>query len=320
MGELIAFLSATLFGAANVLVNKGATPASQDNGVFISILLTIVIAAVMFVATGMARGWPTLSMEGLFWFGFAGIMTSFLGRVFLYSSIQYLGSVRASTVKRLNPFFAVIIGVTVLGERFTPVLAIGMTLIFSGFTILATQAYRDSSVSDNGAVNVSLANSANAPPISWERFRGTLKSLANLGYLFGPISALSYAVGYVGRKRGLLEIPDPYLGTMAGAIVGASMFLIMALFQARYRAAVRLTFSEFNIWLFWAGVAASVGQVLYFVALSYIEVSRVALITSLEVFVTIFLSIWIFRMREKLTPAVVLAAAVSVAGAAILVW
>lgn len=313
-------MSAALFGASNVLVNKGITPASQDNGVFISILLTITIAAAMFIAMGFSRGWPALSMEGLFWFGFAGIMTSFLGRVFLYSSIQYLGSVRASTVKRLNPFFAVIIGVTVLGEPFTPALAIGMTLIFSGFAILATQAYRVSSANANQPAGTSLSETDVSRPISWERIRAALKALANLGYLFGPISALSYAVGYVGRKRGLLEIPDPYLGTMAGAIVGASAFLVMALFQPRYRAAVRLTFSEFNTWLFWAGVAASIGQVLYFVALSYIEVSRVALITSLEVFFTIFLSIWIFRIRERLTPAVVVAAAISVAGAAFLVW
>ena len=38
------------------------------------------------------------------------------------------------------------------------------------------------------------------------RWRATL---ANLGYFYGPVSALAYAFGYVARKQGLAGMPDP---------------------------------------------------------------------------------------------------------------
>lgn len=320
MGEFFAILSATLFGAANVLINKGATPLSQDNGVFISLLLTFTIAGVLAVIMGLYRGWPVLNATGIYWFAFAGVLTAFLGRVFLFSSIQHLGSVRASAIKRLNPFFAVIIGVTVMNEPLTVVLVAGMALIFSGFIILAVQAYRSSSVERGAHEADSPTQPLAAKEPNWAQVKSTLRSVVNLGYIYGPISALSYACGYVGRKRGLLEIPDPFFGTMLGAVVGALIFVMLASFQPRYRSAVRATFTGFNGWLFSAGVAASVGQTLYFVALYYADISRVALITSMEVFITIFLSVWIFKTRENLTTAVIIAAFISVLGTIVLVW
>lgn len=319
MGELFAILSATLFGAANVLINKGATPLSQDNGVFVSLLLTITIAGIMAVIMGLHRGWPVLNAAGVYWFVFAGVLTAFLGRVFLYSSIQHLGSVRASAIKRLNPFFAVIIGISFLGEPLSFALFAGMSLIFSGFIILAVQAYRSSSGNRGAQLTGGPVQATAAEEPERLRVKTALLSIANLGYVYGPISALSYACGYVGRKRGLLEIPDPFFGTMLGAAVGATLFIILAFFRPRYRAAVRATFTGFNGWLFSAGVAASVGQTLYFVALCYADISRVALITSMEVFITIFLSVWIFKTRENLTTAVIVAAVISVIGAIMLV-
>src|SRR5712692_433560 len=323
MGEFFAILSAISFGSANVLinrgiVNKGPASSSQDNGAFVSILLTIVIAGLMVIAMGLHRGWPALNPAGIFWFGLAGILTAFIGRVFLYSSIQHLGPVRAATIKRLNPFFAVLIGILLLGEPLTAMLIAGMVLIFSGFIILILQGYR-LSLTGKGA------RASDAPIVvtqkTWVKpLKESLHSIANLGYVYGPISALAYAFGYLGRRLGLMEIPDPFFGATLGAMVGASIFLIMALFDKRYREAVRSTFSQFHWWFFLAGVAGSVGQIFYFTALNYSAISRVALISSMEVFVTIFLSIWIFKARENLTPQVIVAAFISIAGTALIVW
>ncbi len=317
MGEFFAILSAVFFGAANVFVSKGIINrgATQDNGAFISILLTMVIAGLMALVNGFYRGWPVLNLAGVFWFSLAGVLTAFMGRVFLYSSIQYLGSVRAATIKRLNPFFAVLIGVLMLGEPLTLMLAVGMALIFAGFVILMLQGH-------SAARTASLSNAPHgAPAKSWaKRFREAFRSVANLGYLYGPVSALSYAFGYLGRKLGLMEIPDPYFGTMIGAAVGAALFLIMGLFERHYRAAIYSTFSQFHRWFFLAGVMSSVGQIFYFTALNYSAISRVALISSLEVFFTIFLSIWIFKVRENLTPRVFVAAFISIVGTALIVW
>jgi drug/metabolite transporter (DMT)-like permease len=64
---------------------------------------------------------------------------------------------------------------------------------------------------------------------------------------------------------------------------------------------------------------SSLGQILYFAALGEIPMSRVALISSMEVFVTLFLGAWVLRRRETLTPALVLAAVLGFAGTAFVV-
>lgn len=73
-------------------------------------------------------------------------------------------------------------------------------------------------------------------------------------------------------------------------------------------------FSTLNALLLLAGIFSSLGQLCYFVALSHSSISKIALITSMEVFVTMFFSIVVFRSAEKLTRDVVLAAALGVIG------
>ena len=147
-----------------------------------------------------------------------------------------------------------------------------------------------------------------------------LGTLANLGYFYGPISALAYATGYVARKQGLLLIPDGPFGTMVGSLVGSLVFVLAAQFIDSYRKAVCNVFATFNPWLFAAGALSSVGQIFNFVALNYSTISRVALISSMEVFLTIFLSIGVFRTREKLSAAILIAAGLGVAGTAFVLW
>jgi drug/metabolite transporter (DMT)-like permease len=84
---------------------------------------------------------------------------------------------------------------------------------------------------------------------------------------------------------------------------------------------VRATFANPNPWLIGAGVMSSFGQILYFAALNLNPISRVALIVSMEVFVTLFLGHLMLRKRERLTPALIIAAALGVAGTAfIFAW
>ena len=64
---------------------------------------------------------------------------------------------------------------------------------------------------------------------------------------------------------------------------------------------------------------SSFGQILYFAALNESPMSRVALISSIEVFVTLFLGFAFLRRHERLTPALILAAALGVAGTVFIV-
>jgi drug/metabolite transporter (DMT)-like permease len=302
MGELLAFLSTCFFAAANVTISRGTGPKGQENGAFLSILMTAGIAAIAWVYVLMTQGWPRIDPLALAWFGGAGILTIFIGRVFLYASVQHLGAVRASAVKRLNPVFSVMLGVLVLGEPVSSSMTVGMLLIFASFGVLIWQA-----------MSSSKAGKADTSSQSW------MATMANLGFFYGPISALAYATGYVARKQGLDVMPDAAFGTMFGSVVGAVCFVLAGQFVDSYRTAVRATFTTFNSWLFAAAVLSSIGQLLYFAALTRSTISRVALIASMEVFVTMFLTVLLFRSREQLTGSVLVAAGLGVIGTVFIV-
>jgi drug/metabolite transporter (DMT)-like permease len=295
LGDALALASATCFAISNVTIARGARPEAEDNGAFVSLLITTVISAIGWIALGVAKGFEPVSGRALLWFAGAGVFTAFVGRVFFYESLQRLGAMRSAALKRLNPFFSVVLGVIVLGETLTHGMGIGLALILASFAVLVLGTQR---------------TAASQAPASG----ATL--LARWGYAYGVISALGYSSGYLLRKMGLAEAHDALLGAMVGCFVGALLFLVTAAFNADYARAVRSTFARPNPVLIAAGVMSSFGQILYFAALNEIAMSRVALISSMEVFVTLFLGFVFLRKHERLTPQLILAAALGVAGTA----
>lgn len=297
MGETFAILSMTLFATANVMINRGFEGTSRGRGAFLSIIITFLVSGAIWVGMGLYRGFPEINRDAVAWFAVAGVLTVFIGRVFLYASLQALGAIKGSAVKRLNPFFAVLLGVLLLDESMSGPMAFGMLLIFASFAVLVHQ---------------SLSVEAEVPPL--QKRPGALSRLATLGYFYGPISAFAYASGYVARKEGLNDMPDAVFGTMVGALTGIVCFVVMSGIVSSYREDLEKTFTVFNPWLMAAGLLATLGQICYFVALNHSAVSKIALITSMEVFVTMFISYLFFRGKLKITPEVVIAATLGLVG------
>lgn len=294
MGEFYAFVSALCFAISNVTIMRGARRNTEDNGVFLSLLLTAAISALLWLATGLHHGFAPVSLRGALWLAGAGVFTGFIGRVFLYASIQRLGAMRAAAIKRLNPVFATLLGIGVLGETVSGAAAWGALLIVASFGVLVLAQWRGRSTDTT-----------------------TPSQLLNLGYVYGSLSALGYALGNLMRKSGLNDTPDPFFGAMVGTLVGAALYVAVAGFSPGYREAVRQTFRRPNPWLYSAGVMASCGQILNFAALNLSPMSRVALIGSMEVFLTIGLSLAFFG--ERLTRGLAAAALLGVLGTAVLV-
>jgi drug/metabolite transporter (DMT)-like permease len=302
VGELLAVLSLFLFSAANVSIGKSFRGRSSGGGSFLSMLMTFGLALSVWAVLGWRSGSAMPSYAAIAWFALAGLLTALLGRLFLYTSIRHLGAVKGAAVKRLNPMFSVLLGVMLLGETMSLPMAFGMALIAASFVVLIRESLH--SVRDSGAAG--FPDSAVGRTI-------------NLGYLQGSISALAYALGYVARKQGLLIEPDPFLGTLVGALAGVAMFVGLAPAIASFRTELRTTFTELNSWLWLAGLFTSVGQLSYFAALKYSTISKIALITSMEVFVTIFLTRVVLRTDTGLTRPLALAALLGVLGTALVI-
>jgi len=292
-GDVYAIASALCFAISNVTIVKGAARDADDNGAFLSLLITAAIAGTGWLAIGAARGFEPVTPRALAWFAAAGVLTMFIGRVFLYASVQRLGAMRGSAMKRFNPFFAVILGVVVLGEALDTATLAGMALILASFALLVLGSLRGRAAEGHHATH-------------------------KAGYVLAILSGLGYATGYLFRKMGLAEATDAWLGAVVGALVGAAVFAVTALFSARYARALRAAFRRPNPWLAWAGIASSFGQVFYFAALETRPISRTALIVSMEVFVTLALGALFLRKHETLTMPVAVAAALGVAGTALI--
>ena len=323
IGESLALVAAFSFGCANVMVKKGISPKSKNNGAFLSVLITFGLAGIITLAKGLFQDWPPYTAKGIGWFVLAGFLTAYIGRSLLFTSIQHLGSVRASTLKRLNSLFTVLIGVLFLHESMNLMVFIGMIMIFASSSFLMyetiisnrrlqkheTAVANETTVIKSEKEKVSKRN-------SWiKRF----KFITSLGYMYGVGSALAYSIGYVVRKEGLSEIPDPFFGTMIGALVGILIFLMISLLKKSFQQSIVSTFTHFQPWLFAAGIATSLGQILYFSALMFSDVSRVAIITSTDVIFTLILSAFIFKTHEGTTKTVYLAAIVAMFGAGFIV-
>ena len=297
MGEVLAILSMTMFALTNIAILRGHDGKSRSSGAFLSMIITFLMSTLIWLIMVLRNGWPELNATAVAWFALGGFLTIYVGRVLLYASIQHLGAIKASAVKRLNPFFSVLLAVLILGERVSLPMMIGMILIVMSFAVLVRQALF---VSHDDGLSIEKQN-------AFDR-------LLNLGYLFGPVSAFAYAAGYVARKQGMMALPDSALGTMIGALTGIIFFLITSSFVASYREDVRRTFTVFNKWFLMAGCLSTFGQIFYFTALNFIGITKIALITSMEVFMTMILSAVVFQNREKLTADIIVAACLGFLG------
>jgi drug/metabolite transporter (DMT)-like permease len=297
VGEALAILSMTLFALTNITIVRGHDGKSRSSGAFLSIVITFLMSTLIWLLMVLRNGWPDVNATAVGWFALGGFLTIFIGRVLLYASIQHLGAIKASAVKRLNPFFSVLLGVLILGETISLPMMVGMLLIVMSFAVLVRQAVFLTGEKSEGV----------KPYSAFDRF-------LNLGYLYGPVSALAYAAGYVARKQGMMVLPDSALGTMIGALTGIIFFIITSRFVNSYRDDLRKTFTEFNKWFLMAGCLSTFGQIAYFTALNYIAISKIALITSMEVFMTMILSSVFLLNKEKLTVDLIVAAGLGFLG------
>lgn len=290
-GELLALLAAVMFALANVTISLGAVRRKGDNGALLSVMVTAAVALLIWLIVGPRAVDTTAAVlaPALLWFALSGLLATVFGRIFLFRSIRELGAVKASALKRLTPFFSVLLGWAVLGEIVTGWMVGGMALIAAAFGLLIHQT---------------LA------AIAADALRGTPAA----ALLPGPASALCYAGSYVGRKFGLALIPDAPFATLVSAIAALGYYLVAAPFVPDYRRAFREAFVGVNRWQLVTAVLVSIGQVTVFAALTYTEVSRVAMIASLEIFLTTFLAVAVLKSERMPGPPTLVAALLATVG------
>lgn len=290
MGQILAAASAGSFAFSNYFISR-TTQSGGDKGVMFSVLVTVAISGGLWaLLEGAQTTIPRTGGDWLawLWFAIAGVLAMVFGRSLVFESIRRLGVTRSSAVKRLNPFFSVMFAFLLLGEAITRLDILGMGAIALAFGLLIRESIRK-----RGA-----AIAAPSPQ----------------AYLFGIFGALAYALSYIGRKAGLEILPAPAFGTFLSAASGFAAFAGLALVSPRYAANFKGIFRYLDRWIVAASVLVSFGQILLFAALAYESVSTVVMIASLEVFISIFLAVVVFRSEAVPGPAILFAALLATIG------
>lgn len=290
IGEALALLGAGAYGLAGLAILRGQATARGDNGVFLSVVVTVALSFLLWLVAGRVPLRAVLAggaLPSLGFFALAGLASIVLGRMTMYRATVALGAVRASLLRRLTPVFAILFAYALMGEVPRASTLVGGAAILGGVLIYLAPA-------TGGARSLRL------PP---------------RGLVIGAASALFYALSYILRRMGLDGLPDAALGTCLGALTGCGWMLSTALWSGRGVRALALDRGPAH-WL--AAGALSVGQILQFFALQSASVAAVAILGALEVVFTALL-ILLFQPSEPVARGrFLLAAALAMAGTAVL--
>lgn len=99
LGETLALLAAAAYGCAGVSIVHSKTTAQGDNGVFLSVVITLIASGVLWLGWGTTSAVTLKSAEGLWaaaFFALAGFASNIFGRQAMYRATEKIGAVRAA--------------------------------------------------------------------------------------------------------------------------------------------------------------------------------------------------------------------------------
>lgn len=294
IGEALALFSAFAFAFGTIAIAKAGTQGGGQSGVLLSVMLTGALSFACWVVLGSGTASAAaISPAAVAWFAASGVLATVWGRLTLFFSIQNAGVIRASTIRRLTPFFSVFFAWLLLSEAVGWLKGGGMALIGASFVLLLLDSRRK--------LDAEVSGPAAPPDIP-------------RGYAFGMACALFYALSYIARKLGLTNFADPYFGALIGSLAALVYYLAGCTVSAGFRTVVRTSLSRPAGWHLAAAVFISVGQISQFVALTHTGVSELALINSFEIYIAAYLAVFVFRMERMPSRMVLFATILATAG------
>ena len=182
-------------------------------------------------------GWPLLNIA------LAGVLRITAARTLLFAATKHIGAARAGTLSSANTFFAILLGVSFLGEILSLPLALGAIVVVGGCVVLSLSRTRSKTPETAGAYvkGVSLAlMSALAFGISTALARPSVNAFAspNQANLFANavavISYLPFVVPRISRaKIGTWSLQTWGLIALAGSVASLGVtFVYFALARA----------------------------------------------------------------------------------------
>jgi uncharacterized membrane protein len=281
-GELLALASAAAWAVDSILVRKGAMYSNATTAALISFMVSVlVLVPYVFIAYPPGLVFHPANLH----FVVSGLIQPAFVRVLFYIGITRLGVARAGPLRGIAPLFAAMIAFFVLQERPGLLVYAGVSLTVAGTWFVSYKPPGEG---------------------NWRK----------LDLLF-PIGAAGLAsVSQNIRKLGLNVTGAPLVAS-AVSIVTSLLCLTTSLLVTG-----KLNALDFNRkclpYFLTAGLFASLGQILTFMALNAGQVSVVVPLGNTTPLFIIAYSLVFLRGEENITASVILGAVLLVAGIAVI--
>ena len=137
LGIALAITAAFFWGATAIFVRLGLREIKTSTGTFLSMISSVVLVGFLALIINF-DAIASLSLEAILWFGLIGLINFFLGRQLNYIAIRYVGVVKATPIFSSAPLFAMILAVTLTGEKINVLIIIGTVSIIAGLYMIIT--------------------------------------------------------------------------------------------------------------------------------------------------------------------------------------
>lgn len=309
MGIFFAFLTALGFSIMNVMIRKGVRPGDENNGILVATIVNVVILSSIVIVRSLVDEVPVWSTRGALWFAASGFVASFLGRNTMFAGIRHAGPSRAGAIKNAAPLVTVAVGVLVLSEPLSPLATVGIVLGCAGILLVIYEAYTKAPSTEAPVEGGNLPGATKC-----ESPKASVGSRAIFGILLSALAAIFYGLGQAIRVPGFQYVPDPFFGAAIAIWTGLVSYLVMISVQGNLQKVILADLRRFNIYFLLAGIASTVGQLSFFIAITFTPVSRVSVIAASETLLTVFLAALIIRGSETITFRILAAAIIVFAG------
>lgn len=280
---ILALAAALAFAVAAILIKRGLQHATPLAAVLLSVHFT---AATVWLLAAATESLPRL-LTGRVWpFLVAGLAAPGLARLGLYIGVHRIGASRASALASFAPLFAVTMAVLALGEQPAWSLLAGAVAIVGGGVLLSFR-HRDDR--------------------AWRRRDLVYPILGALGFAFRDNLS----------RWGFADFPHPLLAAAAATAASVAVMWAVVL-AARGTGLVGVTGPGIRL-LALSGLAEGIAYLAMWRALMLGSVSVVSPLVNSHSMVTVLLA-WLFlRDLERVTWRIAMAAALVVAGVALVV-
>jgi drug/metabolite transporter (DMT)-like permease len=276
LGLLYAFLSAASYTGGNLLMKKGMWTGNNNTGYLMTVFCNVVLLGLFFVISLFVVDFH-FSWMGTLIFAAAGILTTGIGRLSYFISVNKIGPSRSSAIKNSAPIFALLFAFFLLGERLSLGPTLGISIILLAFLYQGILLFK--------------------------RKNGTELDSDNsyLGYVIALGAAVCFGVGQGIRKQGLLFLENAYFGAWIGALSTLIFMIIYEYYKGRLKEQFYESKKGINRNFILVGILTSFGVLFYFIGVTYTKVAYVSTIAAIEPLLTIFLSSLLFKGKEQLT-------------------